>query len=113
MTPHIDAGVFNELRRMTDAAFIAQLVETFLEDAPAQFTLMQAALAEGDPEDLRRAAHSVKSNAATFGAGRLAEMARELEDLAKAGRLEGAQTRLVEIEMLFGSVAQELRELSR
>ncbi len=113
MASKIDPLIFNELRQMTDAAFISQLVETFLEDAPAQFEVMQSALVSGNAEEFRRAAHSVKSNAATFGAASLSELARELEMLGKAGRLETAGGKLQEIRSLFEPVARELRELSR
>ena len=41
-------------------------------------------------EEVRRAAHTLKSNAATFGAHALAGRSRELEDAAKRGALEGA-----------------------
>lgn len=113
MASQIDPLVFNELREMTDAAFISQLVETFLEDAPAQFEVMQSALASGNAGELRRAAHSVKSNAATFGAASLAELARQLEMLGKEGRLGPAPGKLQELRSLFEPVARELRELSR
>jgi HPt (histidine-containing phosphotransfer) domain-containing protein len=112
MASQIDPAVFNDLRRMTDPGFIGQLVDTFLEDAPGQFSAMKAALASEKPEDFRRAAHSVKSNAATFGAGRLAELARELEMLGRENRLELAEGKLQEMEALFESVARELREMT-
>ena len=56
MTSQIDSAVFEDLLRMTDAAFIHQLVETFLEDTPDQFSAMKAAVAAGQQEDFRRAA---------------------------------------------------------
>lgn len=113
MASQIDPLVFNELRKMTDPSFLSHLVDAFLEDAPAQFELMQSALASGDAGEFRRAAHSIKSNAATFGAASLSELARELEMLGKEGRLEEAGKKLQEIHSLFVLVARELRELSR
>ena len=47
-----------------------------------------AASADGDREQLRRVAHTLKSNAATFGAERLALACEELERAARNG--EGA-----------------------
>ena len=111
MSTQVDPRVFHDLQQMTDAAFVQQLVDTFLEDVPVQVNSMQAALAARSPVDFQRAAHSVKSNAATFGASRLAELARELEQMGRENRLEGAPERLQELESLFRSVAGELKEL--
>jgi HPt (histidine-containing phosphotransfer) domain-containing protein len=112
MNSQIDLTVFEDLRRMTDADFVHQLVDTFLEDTPALFIAMKAALEAGKPEDFRRAAHSVKSNAATFGAGGLSDMARELERLGRENQLDAAGSRLQEMETLYQSVAEELRGLA-
>jgi HPt (histidine-containing phosphotransfer) domain-containing protein len=70
-------------------------------------------LASGNADDFRRAAHSVKSNAATFGAAGLADLAHELESLSKEDRLDAAGGRLQEMESLFRAVARELKELNR
>ncbi len=40
---------------------------------------LRASLADGNAERFRRAAHSLKSNASTFGATALAALARDLE----------------------------------
>lgn len=75
----IDVNVFNELKDATGAEFIRELIHAFLEDAPAQIALLRSALAAGDFDSFRRAAHTLKSNAATFGAVQFTELARELE----------------------------------
>lgn len=75
----IDVNVFNELKDATGAEFIRELIHAFLEDAPVQIALLRSALAAGDFDSFRRAAHTLKSNAATFGAVQFTELARELE----------------------------------
>jgi HPt (histidine-containing phosphotransfer) domain-containing protein len=47
---------------------------------------------------VRRAAHTLKSNGATFGATRFSELFRELEVLAKAGDLTAAPALSIRIE---------------
>jgi HPt (histidine-containing phosphotransfer) domain-containing protein len=49
----------------------------------------------GDADGLRRAAHTLKSNAATFGAAALAELCQELEAIGEAGTVAGASELLV------------------
>ena len=51
---------------------------------------LDRAIAGGDGDTLRRTAHTLKSNAATFGALPLSETCMELEAIAKTGVLTGA-----------------------
>lgn len=75
----IDPATFAELQATTGADFVVELVDTFAEEAPQMLAEMRSAQADAAAERFRRAAHSLKSNSNTFGAVRLAEMARALE----------------------------------
>jgi HPt (histidine-containing phosphotransfer) domain-containing protein len=88
----LDTSALRALRESTgdDAEFLAELVGTFLEDSPAQLAELRAAAASGSADDVRRGAHTLKSNGATFGIVRLTEICRELEDRASQGNLDGA-----------------------
>jgi len=112
MPSKIDTNTFDSLMQMTDPGFVSQLVDTFLEDAPKQIRDMRTALKDGDHETFRRLAHSIKSNAATFGAFELSDLARDLETLAKESRLDQVAGSLGALEATFKSVAKELRDLT-
>ena len=91
----IDAATFAELQASAGADFVGELVDTFLEEAPIMLAGMKGALAAGQAEPFRRAAHSLKSNANTFGALVLGQAARELElGGLDAGKAPGALDRL-------------------
>ena len=75
----IDHAAFTELQDTAGAEFVVDLIETFAEEAPQILESMRSALASDSADAFRRAAHSIKSNAHAFGAGRLAESARALE----------------------------------
>ena len=75
----IDRATFNELQETTGAEFTAELVGTFLDEAPLLLEQLTAALSAGQSDAFRRTAHSLKTNALTFGASTLAAQARELE----------------------------------
>lgn len=75
----IDIAVLTDLRSTTGRAFVADLLDTFLEETPGILATLRAARAAADGDKFRRAAHSLKSNASTFGATRLAALARALE----------------------------------
>jgi HPt (histidine-containing phosphotransfer) domain-containing protein len=77
--PTIDVRTYAELQHTAGADFVAELVDTFLEEAPAMLAELRNARAAADADRFRRAAHSLKSNCNTFGAITLGAMARELE----------------------------------
>jgi PAS domain S-box-containing protein len=85
----VDAAVLARLAESMggDEAFVAELVEQFVSDSPALLAAARRGLETGDAEQVRRAAHTLKSNAATMGAGELADRSRTLELAAKAGEL--------------------------
>lgn len=75
----IDPHSFDELQATAGADFVAELVQTFCEEAPGLLDELRHARAAGAAERFRRAAHSLKSNGSTFGALPLAAQARALE----------------------------------
>jgi PAS domain S-box-containing protein len=97
----LDPAAIEQLRTLGDAAFLSELIDTFLADAPALVETLRRSLAEGDAEDLRRAAHTLKSNARTFGATSLAEACQELETAARAGALEDVAGLMGRVEARF------------
>jgi HPt (histidine-containing phosphotransfer) domain-containing protein len=100
----LDPAALKGLREMGGDDFVADLVETFLADAPP----LLASLRGTDLEEVRRAAHTLKSNGMTFGATRFAELCRELELQAKSGDLTGAPDLASRIEAEYALVAEEL-----
>jgi HPt (histidine-containing phosphotransfer) domain-containing protein len=107
----IDRATFEALKETTGAEFVVELVDTFLQEAPAMLDELRRTLAAKDADKFRRTAHSLKSNSNTFGALTLGAMARELElgGLAKASE-SGAQT-LDALAQEYSRVAAALREL--
>jgi len=106
--PLIDQVTFNELKQMSGADFINELIDAFLDDAPSMIQNMHIALDTKDVESFRRNAHSLKSNANTFGATELGALAKELEMMGKENNLE-IGNRLEILNEMFGKVAEELR----
>jgi DNA-binding NarL/FixJ family response regulator len=72
----------DDLKRLRDllggnAATLSGLIADFLADSPALVDTMSAA--GSDPESVHRAAHTLKSLGATFGATDLARLCRQVE----------------------------------
>ena len=109
-TQEIDQQTYDDLRQMSGADFVDELVDTFLEDAPERIAELRSAVARSDADTFRRAAHTLKSNSATFGAHRLAAIARDLEAMGRENRLEGALEKIKELEGVYQKVARELKD---
>ena len=77
--PTIDFATFRELQDSAGPEFVAELVDTFLEEAPLMLAELRGARAASNADSFRRAAHSLKSNSQTFGALALGALARDLE----------------------------------
>lgn len=105
----IDMAVYNDLAETAGAEFAAELAGTFLEEAPPMLAELRAALTSQSADAFRRAAHSLKSNSNTFGAARLAELARELE----LGGLPADSAPVDALEAEYRTVATALAELIR
>jgi HPt (histidine-containing phosphotransfer) domain-containing protein len=111
--PLIDRAAFTALRDEVGAEFAKELVDTFLEEAPAMLAQLRAARTASDAEGYRRAAHSLKSNANTFGAYDLAGKARDIElggiDAESADNLAALDA----LDTACAAAAAELKVMSR
>lgn len=105
----IDPQVLAELQQQAGADFVCELVETFAEEGPQQLAVMRAAAGGAPSAALRRAAHSIKSNATTFGASRLAALARALE----LGQRSADAAALDELQAALDQALAALRATSR
>ena len=108
--PKIDKATFDVLKQMSGEDFIGELIDAFLEDAPTMLDAMRSALETQDVETFRRNAHSLKSNANTFGATELGELAKELESMARDNDLK-IGNRFEAIVEAYEEVARELETL--
>jgi two-component system, sensor histidine kinase and response regulator len=91
-----------------DPAFLAELIDTYFEDTGTLLPAMRKAVVAGSADQLRRAAHSLKSNSASFGAHELTVLCRELEEQGRAGSLGGAAERLAQVEAEYDRVRRAL-----
>jgi histidine phosphotransfer protein HptB len=107
----IDEAVFAELEATAGKDFVGELLDAFFDEAPAMIRTLREAAAAGDAEGFRRSAHSLKSNANTFGATALAGLARALE----LGGIDPDPARSADaldaLETAFGEARGELERL--
>ena len=110
--PVIDAATFAELQDSAGAEFAAELVGTFLEEAPGLLAELRDALARAQAERFMRTAHSLKSNASTFGALELAAQARALELAGLDADASKDAAALDALDAAYAAAAAALQEMS-
>jgi histidine phosphotransfer protein HptB len=108
--PVIDTATFEELRETTGDDFLAELIDTYCQETPLLIAQLRQALAEGDAETFRRAAHSIKSNANSLGALDFGVQARELEMIGKSGNLAGVAVKVQSLADAYSQVEEALLE---
>ena len=82
----LDPGAVEALSELLggDREALAELVDAFLAEAPSRLAEVRLGAERGDSALAGRAAHTLKSNALTFGANELASISRSIE-LAERG----------------------------
>jgi HPt (histidine-containing phosphotransfer) domain-containing protein len=111
--PAVDPAALDRLLEMTggDPDFLGELIETFIEDGSAQLEALRVAIAAGNVADAVRPAHSLKSNSASMGAERLADLCRALEADARTGQVEDGAARVEAATAEFAEVRAALESL--
>ncbi len=109
----IDRAAIRNLLTMFngDVAFLNQVIDTYLADATNLLQNIRQATANGQAQELQRAAHSLKSNSANLGATRLSAYGKELEDLGKNGSTAVSAARLADLETEFQQVSTILQHI--
>jgi two-component system, sensor histidine kinase and response regulator len=91
-----------------DRQLLREIILAFLEEGPRLIKEIRAAVAAGDADALRRAAHTLKGSMRYFGASRSFDRAYELETLAYRKQLDEAPTRAAELEIEVGRLIPAL-----
>jgi PAS domain S-box-containing protein len=107
----LEPAALENLRELGGVEFLAEVVDAFLADAPGLIASLRNSLERQDMEELRRAAHTLKSNGSTLGAAAFAELCRTVEQRAKDGRLEGVSELVDGIEQEYNTLQEALGSL--
>jgi len=109
--PALDRAVLSELRQLQgegEPDIVQELAEAFEFETPPLLEALCQAVAEGQPEQLKRAAHNLKGSSHNLGARTMAALSAELETLGKHGTVEGAAELVTRLEQEYLRVCQAL-----
>ncbi len=94
-----------------DMDIMTELVQAYLDGGQQLTGEMQTAWDANNPEQMQRAAHSLKSSSGSLGAQRLSELCKDLEFKGRAGDLSAAQAPLDEALALYQQVIRVLKQM--
>ena len=103
----LDRDTFEKLRDVLGTA-LHEAVGPFLEDVPVSLEMLAQAIDAGDASGARAIAHSIKGSSGNLGAVRLAQLAREAQDLAESARLDEVRPLLHQLREAFDVVSAVL-----
>jgi HPt (histidine-containing phosphotransfer) domain-containing protein len=108
----LDRATLNALRalpRKGTKDMLSHIVERYLTDSRELVASIERAVEQGDSAELARAAHAWRSYNGNVGAHGLANICRELEDRARAGKVATARELLSELRAVHARVREELQ----
>jgi PAS domain S-box-containing protein len=111
LDPALDPTVLVELRQFQgegELDIMQELAEAFQFETPPLLETLRQAVAEGQPEQLRRAAHNLKGSSNNLGARTMAALSAELETLGKNGTVAGAAELVTRLEQEYQHVCRAL-----
>ncbi len=108
----VNFDVLDELITMlgNDIDFAGGLINDFLEDAQELLGNISGAHEGGDAREMERAAHTLKSSSATFGATEASDLCKQLEAIGKSGNMDNPETPglISKLETVLKTVGEEL-----
>ena len=108
--PHFDLDTLQELKQIMGSEFHT-LLQSFASDSALRIRLIQDAVAAGDGDALRRAAHSFKGSSGNMGARQLAELCRQIEQFAHAGDVPAGAALVPQLIAEYAVVEREMAAL--
>lgn len=105
--PVLDFEVFDEMSELMGDS-LADFITTYLENSPKLLNGMEKALPIGDLDAVFHNAHQLKGGSGSIGAMRVFEIAKKLEEEARAGRADTLNTVFSNLKIAYEQVVTEL-----
>jgi len=104
----LDPSIFGEMRNLMDDA-LGEFIATFLENSPRLIGKIEQGLNAQNSEDIFHNAHQLKGGSGSIGAMKLADIATNIEQIARAGSIDGIEPLLIQLKQEFEQVAEALK----
>jgi HPt (histidine-containing phosphotransfer) domain-containing protein len=110
-TPIDHAALMNiaALQRPGSPPLLQKVISIYFQNSGEILQKLHQALEQGNADETRKGAHSLKSSSGNLGAKQLAFLSKQLEDAGRSNRLEKAGPLLDQIETEHGRVIAALQ----
>jgi signal transduction histidine kinase/CheY-like chemotaxis protein len=112
-TAILDHQILDSLRELAGAkakTFLTGIIGQYFEDSPQKLQAIQQAIDNQDATALRQAAHGLRSSSANLGAIAVADLCKQLEDLARSGTTQGSSTTMELLAQTYPQVKLALEQ---
>ncbi|TNE76078.1 MAG: EAL domain-containing protein, partial [Gammaproteobacteria bacterium] len=89
---------------------LVSMIDAFLEDTPVYLQSLQHAILDGDAKKVRELAHTVKGSASNFGAKRVADIAKTLEEKGATDELDGSENLHKQLKEAYAVLSKGLQD---
>jgi two-component system sensor histidine kinase/response regulator len=103
----------NSLRTEGAPDILGNIIDIFFENSRAELEKLRKGTASNDAGLIRMAAHSLKSSSANLGALTLSKLCKELEEMGRNKRIEGASELLLQVQEEYREVEGVLKTVRR
>jgi signal transduction histidine kinase/CheY-like chemotaxis protein/HPt (histidine-containing phosphotransfer) domain-containing protein len=108
---HYDAQTLDSLISVAGAQGTALVLGTMIDGAPKMLEDFQRASESASRNEIRRQAHSLKTNARTVGAHALADTLEEIEELAAKGQTDSLVARIAAASAEYRRLVESMKEV--
>ena len=113
--PGPDVPVIDETRLLEefggDQEILNELRDLFLEHVPPLFSDIEEAANSGDVESLATNVHSLKGACSTYGAPRLAMVCKQVELLARDGKMDAVKANFEILRREYDQVYEQIKSV--
>jgi two-component system, sensor histidine kinase and response regulator len=109
----IDPAVLAQLRRLaldTDPTLFEQMMNAYRNESRIRLDKLGKAVVAADPKVMAEDAHALKGASASIGAKEMGRLSSELEQLGKAGRVDGSVGLVEQLEAEFENVSAQIQK---
>jgi two-component system, sensor histidine kinase and response regulator len=96
-----------------DEKLLDEVIQIFLEETPKLLADLERGLAEGNPEQVERTAHTLKGELGYLGLSAASEKAKDLEQMGRRAELQTAPEVVSALQREITAAAVEMRSQSR
>jgi len=104
----IDPLVFNEIVELMGDS-MGEFIETYLDNSPKLIERMSTAIPAGDCDVVAHSAHQLKGGSGSIGAIQVFQLAMQLEEGSRDGKLDNLASIFEELKAAYEQVDAELR----